>query len=118
MLQEDLTGDHNVRQLKEMLRGFDEEIDKQIARKRELQQEVSNRQKDVDKCRRQEKELESRKGRLEAAHEAQQERLKARYERMMQIGTTYGLSDVLSQISQTQDKTRRVPKWIWKHLED
>ena len=105
MLQEDFTKEHNVRQLKEMLRDFDEEIDKQVERQQELQQEVSNRQKEVDKLRNQEKELQSRKGKLEAEFEAHQQRLKARYDKMMQMGEEHNLGSVLTQITQTQQSS-------------
>jgi DNA repair protein RAD50 len=107
MLQDDLTTDHTVRQLHELLRDFDEEIDKQMDRQKELQSEVSNRTKNVDKLRLQEKDLQSRRGRLEAGQEAQLERLKARYDRMVQIGQLYGLGDVLSQLTLSQQQQQQ-----------
>jgi DNA repair protein RAD50 len=102
MLQEDLTKQHTVRELQQMLRDFDTQIDKQVERQQELQDELSARQRELYKLRNDETELQSQLGRLQGERESHDKRLQLRYEKMMEIGSNHGLEDVLTPISQTQ----------------
>jgi DNA repair protein RAD50 len=102
MLQEDLTKQHTVRELQQMLRDFDTQIDKQVERQQELQDELSARQGELSRLRNEETELQSQLGRLQGEHESHEKRLQLRYEKMMEIGSSHDLGDVLTPISQTQ----------------
>ena len=106
MLQEDLTKQHTVRELQQMLRDFDTQIDKQVERQQELQDELSARQRELYKLRKEETELQSQLGRLEGEHESHDKRLQLRYEKMMEIGSAHDLGDVLTPISQTQPSSQ------------
>jgi DNA repair protein RAD50 len=102
MLNEDLTENHAVRELKEMLRDFESEIGLQIDKKKELEEEIGDLHRELAKLRKQREEMQSRLGRLQAAKERHETVLKRRFEQMMSIGQKYGLGDVLTPISQTQ----------------
>jgi DNA repair protein RAD50 len=102
LLQEDLTKTQNVRELKEMLRDFDQAMGKQVERKEELEADIGHRKADLDKLSQDEKDLQATLGRLQGQKENQEKRLRLRFERMTELGQRYGLENVLSQISQTQ----------------
>lgn len=106
MLQEDFTETKSVRELQELLRGFDEEMGKQVDDLNTLEKEVSFRVREVEKLNRQGQDIDKRKARLEAEQAAHQANLKSRYEKMIQIGQTYGLESCLTQVSQSQSASQ------------
>lgn len=106
MLQEDLTSKHSLDELKDMLQSFDTEFEGRRDQKRDLEAKMNSLQQDAENIRQQQSELQSKIGRLQAAKENQEKLLRERYEKMVEIGTEYGLGDLVTQISQnTQGST-------------
>lgn len=102
MLQDDLTQQHSVSELKEMLRDFDAQRTQQLEQKSDLEAEVRSANKELERIEKQDKELESRVGRLQEKKETHERRLRQRFEKMVEIGETFALGDALSAITQTQ----------------
>ena len=118
MLQQDLTQKHSLRELKEMYHSFDTEMEQQLERKRDLEADMRRRQDELQRLRTEERELQSRLGRLQAEQEAQDKRLRLRYDKMIEIGQTYGLGDILTPISQTQPSQTQNTSYMATSLGD
>jgi len=100
MIQEDLTDQFNEKELTEQLKTFDAQKESHKDRKRDLEEQAQGCRREIDEIRNQQTELQSEVGRLQAGKEANTENLKKRYEKMVDIGKTYGLEEMVTQISQ------------------
>jgi chromosome segregation ATPase len=102
MIKSDLTRLHSVNELKEMLRDFDNKRNQQAEQKEDLERELTMLHSDHKRIQNQQSALQADFGRLTAMKEAHQERLKARFQKMMHLGNTYALADALTAITQSQ----------------
>ena len=100
MLQEDLTDRFGETALTEQLRTFDEQKESHREKKRELEEKHHKSKRELDVIRNQQTELQSEVGRLQASKESDTENRKKRYEKMCEFGKTYGLEDMVTQITQ------------------
>jgi chromosome segregation ATPase len=100
MLQEDLTGKYDLEELKDMLQSFDTKFEGRRDQKRDLEKKMNALLEEAESIRERQSELQSKVGRLQAAKENHEKLLKERYEIMVEIGTQYGLGDLVTQISQ------------------
>jgi hypothetical protein len=100
MLQEDLTDKHNLKELKDMLHSFDTNFEGRRDQKHELEAKMNALLREAYNIREQQSKLQSQVGRLQAAKENHEKNLQERYEKMVEIGTEYGLGDLVTQISQ------------------
>lgn len=105
MLQEDMTEQHSLQELTDMLRSFDTQVDEHLGRKRDLEREMGELQAQVNRYRQQRSDLQAKVGRLQAERDAHQRNLLTRYERMVELGHTYGLDYVVTQASQSSQLT-------------
>lgn len=101
MLQDNLTENLSLLDLNKLLRDFDVKMGEQLTQKADLQTKVADLQQKLHHTQQQESELQSRVGRLEAAKDAHNQNLKARFDKMMEIGEAYALGDVLSAVTQS-----------------
>eukprot|EP00934_Nitzschia_sp_Nitz4_P008970 Nitzschia sp. Nitz4//scaffold260_size33533//17430//22260//NITZ4_007879-RA/size33533-augustus-gene-0.12-mRNA-1//1//CDS//3329544683//8960//frame0 len=106
MLSEDLSSTKSIRELKEQLKNFDSQVVSQLDRKADLEAELHTAQKELKGIRDQESSLKTRLGRLEAAREVHQSRLKTRFDKMVALGDAYALGDVLSALTMSQPGTQ------------
>ena len=102
MVKSDLTQVHTVNELKEMLRDFDNKRSQQMEQKEDLERELKMLKTECQRIQKQETALQADFGRLTAMKEAHLERLKARFQKMMQLGNSYALADALTSITQSQ----------------
>jgi chromosome segregation ATPase len=102
MVKNDLTQDHTVNELKEMLRDFDNKRSQQMDQKEDLEREVKMLKTECHRIQNQETALQADFGRLTAMKEAHLERLELRFQKMMQLGNSYALADALTSITQSQ----------------
>ena len=102
MVKSDLTQFHTVNELKEMLRDFDNKRSQQMDQKEDLERELKMLKTECQRIQKQETALQADFGRLTAMKEAHLERLKARFQKMMQLGNSYALADALTSITQSQ----------------
>jgi DNA repair protein RAD50 len=100
MLQKDMTDKHSLKELQDMLRSFDTEFEGRRDQKHELEAKMTKLLRETDNIREQRSKLQSQVGRLQAAKESHDKNLRERYQKMVEIGTEYGLGDLVSQISQ------------------
>ncbi len=100
MLQEDLTERFNETELTEQLSTFDTQKESHLDQKRELEQKVKTCKRELESIRKEQTELQSEVGRLQAGKEAHTENLRKRYEKMCEIGQSYGLEAMLTPMTQ------------------
>ena len=102
MLEKDLTKEHDLAKLEEMLRDFDKEMRQQQDREEELSRECRAINRDIEELRQKEMKLNSAKGKHAAEKEAQEQRLRERLLVMEKIATTYSLElqQSLTQLTQ------------------
>jgi DNA repair protein RAD50 len=106
MLEEDLTSEKSARELKEMLRDFDSKLTDQVEEKEDLESEISRLQKDISDLTKQDSSLQSKLWRYQAEKDYQVKRQEARFEKMVQIGNSFGLDSTLTAVSQTQNQSQ------------
>jgi len=102
MLENDLTGENSLEELKEMLSNFRSKMSDQERKKDDLEGEAKQIQDSIEQGREHEKQLTSGLGKLAAEKEAQEKRLKERYNKMEQIAQKYNID--LTQMSQSQSQ--------------
>lgn len=100
ILQNDMTQTHTIKELEEMLQSFDSEFEGRRDQKNELETKMKGLIQEAENLREQQSELQSQVGRVQAAKENHEKKLKERYEKMVEIGTQYGLGELVTQISQ------------------
>lgn len=100
MLQEDLTDRFNEQQLTEQLTTFDTQKESHVDQRRELVEKVKACKREIENIRKQQTELQSEVGRLQAGKETHNENLRKRYEKMCEIGQSYGLEAMLTPATQ------------------
>ena len=100
VLVEDLTGDFGEEQLEEQLQTFDSQGESHRDQKRELEEKVRACKRRIDAIRNEQTALQSDVGRLQAGKEAHTEHRKKRFEKMCEIGQTYGLEAMLTPATQ------------------
>lgn len=101
MLEKDLTRDHDINKLKEMLKDFDKEMRKQREREQALAQERKKILNEIEDLRQKELKLNSTKGKYAAEKEAHEKRQRERFLLMEKIAQTYSieLQQSLTQLS-------------------
>ena len=100
MLQEDFTERFNKKELTEQLSTFDTQKESHLDQKHELEQKVKTYKRELESIRKEQTELQSEVGRLQAGKEAHTENLRKRYEKMCEIGQSYGLEAMLTPTTQ------------------
>ena len=102
MLEKDLTKEHDMTKLEEMLRDFDKEMRQQQEREEELSRQCRTITNDMEELRQEEMKLNSSKGKHAAQKEAQEKRLRDRLVVMEKIATAYTLElqQSLTQLTQ------------------
>jgi DNA repair protein RAD50 len=99
MLETDMTSNHSMQELKDMLRNFDEKVSAQIERKDDMEKEYRGLEKEIESLRKDEMRLNSELGKLSAEREAHEKRLRERFAKMENIAQTYSVD---LNVSQTQ----------------
>jgi DNA repair protein RAD50 len=99
MLEKDLTQKHELSELKEMLRDFDEKITSDADRLQELLGRKQRLETNIDDLRKQEHSLGADRARLEAEKEAHQGHCRERYAKMESMAMTYSM-DLSNHMSQ------------------
>ena len=102
LLSEDYTSTKSLKELYTLLSNFDDELDKRLSSETELKDEVSKLQLDIKKLNSNERTINTKKSKLEIELETHKTNLKTRYDKMVSIGTTYGLDNCLTQIGNSQ----------------
>ena len=104
MLQEDLTQTKSIDEIKQMLQTFEEEIAQQNERKQQLEDQHSQYRHELRTIDDEKNKLTQLLMEKNTAQNMHQKNLVARYEKMTEMGQTYGLADLVSitQASQTQ----------------
>jgi DNA repair protein RAD50 len=103
MLESDLTSKHNLEELKDMLRTYDDEVtDKLVQEKERMERTVQTLLSDIDKFRSEEMSLTGAIGQYRAEKDAHEQRLRKRYHLMETIAKTYSVELNLTQSSQLQ----------------
>lgn len=105
MLQQDLTRDHSITELREMLQTFDTQFEGHRDQKKVLETKMNAILHEIERLREEEASFQSKLGRLQAAKENHEKQLRRRYEKMVQIGQEFSLGDLVSQISQHSQGT-------------
>lgn len=105
MLQQDLTRDHFITELREMLQTFDTQFEGHRDQKKVLETKMNAILQEIERLREEEASYQSLLGRLHAAKENHEKQLRRRYEKMVQIGQEFSLGDLVSQISQQSQGT-------------
>ena len=100
MLQEDLTDDFNEKELCDQLQTFDTQKESYEDKKRDLEDKVTACKGEIDAIRREQIDLQSEVGRLQESKKIHMENLQKRYEKMCEVGQTYGLESMLTPLSQ------------------
>jgi len=100
MLEEDLTNKHTVRELQEMLRDYDQKVESEKQRLKDLESDNSRLLNDIENLRKREMEYSSQIGKLSAEKDAHERRLRERFTVMENIAQKYSVN---LQTSQTQD---------------
>lgn len=106
LLEEDLTGEKSARELKEMLRDFDSMLSDQVEQKEDLESEITRLKNDISDLTKEDSSLRSKLGRYQAEKDAQIKRQEARFEKMVQVGNSFGLDSTLTGVSQTQTQSQ------------
>ena len=99
-LQEDLTDQFNKKELTEQLKTFDTQKESHQDKKDDLEEKVRACKLEIDSIRHKHTELQSEVGRLQAGKETHTENLRKRYEKMCDIGQSYGLEAMLTPFTQ------------------
>lgn len=99
MLQENLTEKHSLRELKDMLSDFDEQMAGQLERKQDMENDCQALRNKIESYRQDEMQLKGQIAKLEAEREAHDKVLKDRIRKMEQIAQTYSID---LQVTQTQ----------------
>ena len=99
MLDKDLTRQHELPELKEMLRDFDEKITSDVDRLQELMDRKQRLENDIAELRKQEHSLGADRARFEAEKEAHQGHCRERYAKMESMAMTYSM-DLSNHMSQ------------------
>lgn len=118
MLQEDLTTKHTIDELKEMLISYDTLVADQVTKKTTLEREMLALQREANRYRQECTNLQSMIGRLQAEKDIHNKNLLARYEKMVEIGQTYGLDDAVTQISQSSQQQQHTQDTSFVSLGD
>ena len=105
MLERDMTDEKSLEELQKMLQSFDAEFEGHREKKREVERQMSEVSREAERLREQQSKLQSEIGKLQAAKETHEKNLLARYEKMVEIGTQFGLADLVTQISQQSQGT-------------
>lgn len=105
MLAEDLTGQYDMQQLKDRLREFDEGVESKVSKKQDLEERMATLQREVEMYRKKHSDLQADIGRLQAEKATHQKNLTIRFEKMVEIGTKFGLEEVVTQITQNSQLT-------------
>jgi DNA repair protein RAD50 len=100
MLQEDMTRKHSTRELKEILRDFDNQVGKQLERKRDLEREAQSLQKAMEAIQQEDKSLRQRIGKLDAEKVAHDKMLQKRLTKMDEMAAEYTIE---LPVTQTQN---------------
>lgn len=100
VLEKDLTGDHSLTDLKEMLSNFRSKMSEQERALEELVGEHKRLGDEIEDGRKREKGLTSNLGKLQAEKEAHEKRLRERYNKMEHIAQKYNMD--LTQMTQSQ----------------
>ena len=101
MLQEDLTS-QTTRALKEMVRDFDAQMGNQVEQRKELEEDMQALKQDLAKLQNDKTALQAELGRLQEKKESNDRHLTLRYEKMVELGNTFGLGDALTPFTQSQ----------------
>jgi predicted nuclease with TOPRIM domain len=91
LLDEDLTGRYNVRQLKELLRDFDDKMSTQMDEKDRLESEYREVQQRIERLRQEEMQLNGRMGKFAAEKEAHERHVRERQSKMESIQKTFSI---------------------------
>ena len=91
MLEEDLTERHSQRELKDMLRDFDEQMGHQAEKQADLERDRQSFKKDIESINKEEVNLSSQIGKLQAEEGAFEELVKQRLAKMEEIAQGYGI---------------------------
>ena len=102
-LQEDLTKKYSSRQLKDMLRDFATNVEKQFERKIDLERECQAIHDAMEAIRQEELKLQGQEGKLRADKEAYEKLLKQQLDKMEHIAQEYGIELPISQTQNTQN---------------
>lgn len=102
MLEENLTHEYNVRELKEKYRDFDSNQTELIDRKKELEDDAEAYKNEISELDKKKNDLNSKIERLKAQKEEREKQLQLRYDKMMEVCQTYGLNTLLTPYEQSQ----------------
>ena len=100
MLKEDLSEQCDEKELYKRLKTFDAQKESFEEQKRELEDQEDKISQRIEEIRNLQTEQQSKIGRLQAGRESHSRNLRVRYEKMVEFGKTYGLEEVVTQISQ------------------
>lgn len=100
MLKEDLSEQYDEKELYERLKTFDAQKESFEGQKQELEKQAREISQRIEEIRNLQTEQQSKIGRLQAGRESHSRNLRVRYEKMVEFGKTYGLEEVVTQISQ------------------
>jgi DNA repair protein RAD50 len=103
-LDEDMTGKHSARELKDMLRDFEEQAEKRVEKKEDLERDRQKLRDEIDDVGRDANKLMSEQGRLASDKARYQELLKQRLTKMEEIAAKWGIELAVTQ-SQTQNNS-------------
>lgn len=105
MLEENLSKNFTIRELKEKLRDFDSTLNEQNERKKELEDERNAYQRELSDLEEKEGDLKNKIVRLKTQKEEHDKRLIERSRKVMEIISTYGLNTLLTPFSQSQSQS-------------
>lgn len=101
-LDEDMTEKHTTRELKDMLRDFEEQVEKRVEAKEDLERDRQKFKDEIDDIGSEANKLMSEKGRLDAEKTRYEDLLKQRLTMMEKIAGKWGIELAVTQ-SQTQN---------------
>ena len=101
MLQEDMTQKHSPRELKEILRDFDNQVGKQLERKQDLERESQSLQKAMEAIQQEDRSLRERIGKLDAEKANHDKILQKRLSKMDEMAEEYKIELPTSQTQHT-----------------
>jgi hypothetical protein len=105
MLDEDLTGKYNMQELRDRLCEFDDGVDSNAKKKSSLEDKMATIEREIELSRAKQSQIQTDIGRFRAEKAAHQRNLAIRFDRMVEIGSKYGLEEVVTQISQNSQLT-------------
>lgn len=100
MIARDMTNEKSLQELQHVLQSFDSEFEGHREKKHALEERMKALSDESEKFLREQSELQSKIGKVKAEKETHEKTLKARYEKMVEIGTQFGLGELITQISQ------------------